>query len=234
MGRLTLVYDKEIWRASVVNGAIVLSKLDEVYPTQFDRDLGGPAVMHPEAAAAMSTMLQAAAEQGFPDLAVSLSYRTLAKQEEKWADFQAGGNLAARPGTSNHGWAVAADMRWGRLVTLAWLQANAPRYGFINDVASENWHYTYQEHRWNGDDVTEEQLRKLNEAEDRGRGEDAFWDAWSKKGGDPGPVDAERHPAYRKGWSNARKGAANPQPGTVTIPDDVVRAGDTIIVVKNP
>lgn len=229
-----MVYDKEAWRASVTNGAISRDKLAEVFPRQFDRDLGGPALMHPEAAAAMSTMLQRAEEVGFPDLAVSLSYRTLAKQQEKWANFQAGGNLAAVPGTSNHGWAVAADMRWGRLVTLAWLQANAPRYGFINDVPSENWHYTYQEHRWNGDTVTEDQLEKLNEANQRGNGEDAFWDAWTKKDGDPGPVDPARPPAFRKGWSNARKSASNPKPGSVTLPDDVVRAGDTLIVVKNP
>jgi hypothetical protein len=231
---VTLVYDKETWRASVQNGAIALAKLDEIYPMQFDRDLGGPALMHPEAASAMSTMLQAAAEQGFPDLAVSLSYRTLAKQEEKWADFQAGGNLAARPGTSNHGWAVACDMRWGRLVTLTWLQVNAPKYGFINDVPSENWHYTFQEGLWNGDDVTEEQLRKLNEAADRGRGEDAFWDAWLKNDGDPGPVGIDKPPAFRKGWSNTRKGALTPKPGTTHIPDDVLRGGDTVIVVKNP
>ena len=232
-----ILYDKEMWRASVSNGNIPRHLLREIFPMQFDRDLGGPAIMHPEAAAAMSTMLQAAAEKGFPDLAVSLSYRTFAKQEEKWANFQAGGNLAARPGTSNHGWAVAADMRWGRLVTLAWLQVNAPTYGFINDVPSENWHYTFQEGRWDGDDVTEAQLAKLNDADDRAKGDAAFRKRFAEKGSDPGGPPADKSPAWRDGWASARFPFRNidiPKPGTPTIPDDVLREGETVLIRKAP
>lgn len=157
-----IAYDKERWRSAVRNGQIPLHMLDEVYPTQYDRDLNGPARAHPEAAAAMSTMLQAAAEQGFPDLGIALSYRTLAMQEEKWDNYQNhGGNKAATPGTSNHGWAVAFDMNWGRWVTHEWLVNNARKYGFIFDVTGENWHITYQEGLWDGDDVTEAQLKML-------------------------------------------------------------------------
>lgn len=207
---MTLTYDKETWRASVQNGRISPVKLDAVYPTQWDRDLGGPALMHPEAAAAMSTMLQAAAEQGFPDLAVSLSYRTLEKQREKWEDFQNGGNLAATPGTSNHGWAVAADMRWGRLVTLQWLQKNAGKYGFVNDVPSENWHYTYQEHRWDGDTVTEGQLEMVKANDQFRRGILAYDQQIQAGKEDPKPADGKPE-EWMEGWRFARRAYTRPK-----------------------
>jgi len=165
-------YDKERWRSTVENGKIDRDLLREVevWPT-FDRDLGGPAIMHPEAAAAMGVMLRQAAEDGHGDLTISLSYRTFAKQLEKWSNFLGrdgvrgtsdDGNLAATPGTSNHGWAVSGDMGWGRGSSLAWLQANARGYGFVNDVPSENWHYTFQEGLWKGDDLTKDEKALLN------------------------------------------------------------------------
>lgn len=205
-----LAYDKEGWRSSVQNGKIAPFKLDKIYPEQFDRDLGGPALMHPEAAAAMSTLLQAAAEQGFGDLAVSLSYRTLAKQQEKWKDFQNGGNLAAIPGTSNHGWAVSCDMRWGRLVTLQWLQKNARKYGFVNDVPSENWHYTYQEGLWDGDDVTEGQLEMLKEASQFVRGAIAFDEKWTKENPNP-DTPKDKEPFWTKGFNIIKRAYNRPK-----------------------
>lgn len=59
---------------------------------------------------------------------------------------------AATPGTSNHGWGLAWDfairLETGGLIALptsavAWLRAHSGWYGFYNEVASENWHYTY-------------------------------------------------------------------------------------------
>jgi hypothetical protein len=118
--------------------------------------------MHPEAALAMGAMLRQAAEDGFGDLKVMYSYRTYAKQLEKWAKYQAGtGNLAARPGTSNHGWAVACDMGWSKAGSITWMRNNARRYGFVNDVPSENWHWTYQEHIWGGSELTEDEAKML-------------------------------------------------------------------------
>src|SRR3954463_2078862 len=39
------------------------------------------------------------------------SYRTFAGQQQFWDLYQSGrGNLAARPGTSNHGWGNAVDL----------------------------------------------------------------------------------------------------------------------------
>jgi len=159
---MTLAYDKEAWRASVQNGKIPASKLAEVWPEQYDRDLGGPALMHPEAALAMGAMLRQAWEDGWTDLRLVLSYRTYAKQLEKWAAYKAGtGNLAAVPGTSNHGWAVAGDMGWSRSGSQLWMRNNSRRYGFIFDVPSENWHITYQENMWGGSELTEDEKKLL-------------------------------------------------------------------------
>jgi hypothetical protein len=136
-----VVYDKDRWRASVSNGKIPASLLAQIEPRQHDPDLNGPAMMHPEAARAMSALLAAAPDE----LAVKYSYRTFAKQVEKWNDYKNGtGNLAAVPGTSNHGWAVAVDFTGLSTAALAWLKAHAKEYGYLNDVPSENWHYTYQ------------------------------------------------------------------------------------------
>lgn len=139
-----MTYDKAAWRGSVVNGRIPADKLAAIVPTQYDPDLDGPALMHPEAAAAMSALLAAARASGVTELKVKYSYRTFAKQQEKYDNYLNGGNLAAVPGTSNHGWAVAVDFTGLTTRALAWLRANAGEYGFLNDVPSENWHYTYQ------------------------------------------------------------------------------------------
>lgn len=206
-----LTYDKEAWRVSNTNGKISPAKLDPVYPEQYDRDLDGPALMHPEAAAAMSTMLQAAAEAGHPDLGIALSYRTYAMQLEKYDDFKNhGGNLAAAPGTSNHGWAVSADMNWGRAVTLAWLQRNARKYGFIADVSSENWHYTFQEGLWNGDDMTKDQLAMLRANDQFRRGVLAY-DAAIDRTKDP-QIPDDKSGDWVAGFKFARRAYNWPKP----------------------
>lgn len=139
-----MTYDKEQWRASVDNGQISPNRLAVIVPHQYDPDLEGPGMMHPEAAAAMGALLTQAEADGVTELSVKYSYRTIAKQWEKWRNYQAGGNLAAYPGTSNHGWAVAVDFTGLTPRALAWVKAHAGRYGFLADVSSENWHYTYQ------------------------------------------------------------------------------------------
>lgn len=70
------------------------------------------------------------------------SYRTYAEQEETWAIYQAGGNLAAVPGTSNHGWGLAIDCpnSWEQ----SWLSAHGAAYGFRKTEAfSEPWHWNF-------------------------------------------------------------------------------------------
>jgi hypothetical protein len=72
------------------------------------------------------------------------SYRTYADQEYFWQLYQSGrGNLAARPGTSNHGWGHAVD-----LAAPASMRPVIDRFGATygwrwGEARSENWHVTY-------------------------------------------------------------------------------------------
>lgn len=54
------------------------------------------------------------------------------------------GNLAAKPGTSNHGVGLALDLNSGGAGVYNWLKNNGHAYGFIRTVSSETWHW---EHR---------------------------------------------------------------------------------------
>jgi hypothetical protein len=70
-------------------------------------------------------------------------YRSLGMQSHYWGLYQSGrGNLAARPGTSNHGWGRAVDLAapWMR----TWIDRNGGRYGWRKTEAmSEWWHVNY-------------------------------------------------------------------------------------------
>lgn len=50
---------------------------------------------------------------------------------------------AAVPEESNHGWALALDVRSIPAKVVAWLIANAWRFGFSAEVQSEPWHWRY-------------------------------------------------------------------------------------------
>lgn len=50
---------------------------------------------------------------------------------------------AAVPEESNHGWAIALDIRSIPAKVVAWLVANAWRYGFSAEIQSEPWHWRY-------------------------------------------------------------------------------------------
>jgi peptidoglycan hydrolase-like protein with peptidoglycan-binding domain len=71
------------------------------------------------------------------------SYRTYDEQVEFWNLYISGrGNLAARPGTSNHGWGLAVDLaaEWMR----AWIDDHGGRFGWRKTEAwSEWWHVNY-------------------------------------------------------------------------------------------
>lgn len=86
------------------------------------------------------------------NLCLTDSYRTLSSQRSLKASKP---GLAAAPGTSNHGWALAVDMcggveRYGTARYL-WLRDSAPAYGWDNpDWArsggsgpNEPWHWEY-------------------------------------------------------------------------------------------
>lgn len=71
------------------------------------------------------------------------SYRPLDRQRYFWDLYQSGrGNLAAVPGTSNHGWGIAVDIpnSWEQ----AWMREHGTRYGWQKTEAfSEPWHWTF-------------------------------------------------------------------------------------------
>ena len=84
-------------------------------------------------------------------IAVSGGYRSLTEQQ---AVFAAKPNLAAVPGTSNHGWGLAVDLAGGidRFGTPQhrWLVANAPRFGWRHPgwarqggSRPEPWHFEF-------------------------------------------------------------------------------------------
>lgn len=106
-------------------------------------------------------LFQAAQSSGVT-LSANSSFRSMAKQEYLWNCYQTGscnnGNLAARPGTSNHQMGLAIDIDivpGGRDPTLTtcqanpgnypiyqWLATNASRFGIQATVNSECWHWS--------------------------------------------------------------------------------------------
>jgi LAS superfamily LD-carboxypeptidase LdcB len=91
--------------------------------------------------------MDAAARAAGLGLRVNSGYRTYAEQARLYDAYVHGrGNLAARPGTSTHGLGLSADIDVRDPHTLSWLRAHAATYGFVNDVPSESWHWTYRPH----------------------------------------------------------------------------------------
>ncbi|MFZ6992822.1 M15 family metallopeptidase [Curtobacterium sp. RRHDQ66] len=90
------------------------------------------------------------------NLPITEAYRNYARQQELrdyWCS-QGSCELAALPGSSNHGWALAIDVTIGRLdwnhPTYLWLKANAGKYGWEHPAGAEPggsypeaWHWEY-------------------------------------------------------------------------------------------
>lgn len=117
---------------------------------QIPSDALAPLSNHPghrlwaPAATAFDRMTADAAAQGVT-IGITDSYRTLSAQErlvEEKGLYRQGG-LAATPGTSNHGWGVATDLDLDDRAQ-AWMRDNGWRYGFVEDVPREPWHWTYR------------------------------------------------------------------------------------------
>jgi zinc D-Ala-D-Ala carboxypeptidase len=96
-------------------------------------------------AASGFTQMVAAARRDGVTIGVNDSYRDFAGQEKvaREKGLYSRGGLAAAPGTSTHGWGVSVDLE---LDTRAqgWMRENGARYGFVEDVAREPWHWTYR------------------------------------------------------------------------------------------
>lgn len=93
--------------------------------------------------------MRAAAQAAGVKLKLNSGFRTWAEQAALYAKYLAKtGNLAAKPGFSNHQSGTAVDIEVGNSFTspvYRWLEANAARYGFVNTGKSfsqpEPWHW---------------------------------------------------------------------------------------------
>jgi len=200
------------WMAKTDNGKIPLSQLAIIQPEMYDADLGGPCRMWPEAAAAMSAMIEASRQDGC-FFTVKYSYRTYAKQVEKWINYLNGGTLAARPGTSNHGDAITGDLTNLDQIDIIWLDRNGPKFGYYADVPGEIWHRTYygrfDADKWQGGE--DMNLDLYVEGEEKYRERYKRLQEEGKADPDPGPPPEDREKFFKKGWSSARAGMNNPK-----------------------
>lgn len=97
-------------------------------------------------ASAYARMQKAAAAAGVHIRVVS-GFRTMSQQKYLYNCYLTkscnGGNLAAKPGYSNHQSGHALDLNARDPAVGAWLRAHAHEYGFRNTIASEPWHWEY-------------------------------------------------------------------------------------------
>eukprot|EP00753_Platysulcus_tardus_P018956 PLAT7034.4.p2 GENE.PLAT7034.4~~PLAT7034.4.p2 ORF type:complete len:482 (+),score=190.44 PLAT7034.4:69-1514(+) len=83
-------------------------------------------------------------------LTINSGFRTMAQQEYLYNCYRTkrcnNGNLAARPGYSNHQNGIALDLSTGGAsgAPYRFLKSSASRYGFVRTVGSEIWHWEYR------------------------------------------------------------------------------------------
>jgi D-alanyl-D-alanine carboxypeptidase len=96
-------------------------------------------------AASSLTSLMADAKKDGVTIGITDSYRPYDEQVDlaKRKGLYSQGGLAAKPGTSEHGWGMAADLDLDSKGQ-AWMRQNAARYGFVNNVSRESWHWAYK------------------------------------------------------------------------------------------
>jgi hypothetical protein len=96
------------------------------------------------AAERFTAMVEAARKDGV-QIGVTDSYRSYGEQVDlaRRKGLYSQGGLAAKPGTSDHGWGLALDLDLGGKAQ-AWMRKNAGDYGFRENVPREPWHWTFQ------------------------------------------------------------------------------------------
>ena len=149
-------------------------------------------------AMAFKAMAKAARRAGV-ELAIRSGFRTHAKQTRLYRQYRRGeGNLAARPGYSQHENGRALDLVITREKTYSWLIAHANQFGFHRTVHGEPWHWEYL---GGGDQTTVER---------------GVWSAPAVAR----PDDRGEHPCTRD-WGYARPPVAQPaEPAEPTEPTE--------------
>ena len=96
------------------------------------------------AAESLNRMIEDAKRDGVT-IGITDSYRPYAEQVDlaRRKGLYSQGGLAAKPGTSEHGWGMATDLDLNGKA-LAWMRKNAGNYGFVENVARESWHWAYR------------------------------------------------------------------------------------------
>ncbi len=109
--------------------------------------VGNGKYMQADAAKNFVAMQKAAKAAGI-NLGATSGFRTMAEQQALYQKHLNGtGNLAARPGYSNHQNGISMDIGGINSYSTkayAWMKANAANFGFVNDVKGEYWHWTYK------------------------------------------------------------------------------------------
>jgi D-alanyl-D-alanine carboxypeptidase len=118
------------------NGKIPASALEQVGATR--HKLWAPA-------AESLTRMMSDAENAGVHIGITDSYRPYAEQVDlaRRKGLYSQGGLAAKPGTSEHGWGMAADLDLDAKA-LAWVRDNASNYGFYNTASRESWHWGFK------------------------------------------------------------------------------------------
>jgi hypothetical protein len=130
------------------NGRIPLDELSIIdYPGVVAYSYPGALArvyMRPDAARDLLAWLKAFRSHFGTYLRVNEGYRNLDGQNYWWDYYGHNPDLAAVPGTSNHGWGAAIDFVQGDMTSanLAWLRSTCASYGFAV-YANENWHFNY-------------------------------------------------------------------------------------------
>jgi D-alanyl-D-alanine carboxypeptidase len=122
--------------AAYGNGKIPASALERVGDT--NHKLWAPA-------AESLTRMMADAKKDGVQIGITDSYRPYSEQVDlaKRKGLYSQGGLAAKPGTSEHGWGMAADLDLNSKA-LSWMRANAGKYGFDENTPRESWHWAYK------------------------------------------------------------------------------------------
>lgn len=109
--------------------------------------VGNNQVMRTDAASAFNQMRRDALTDGVT-LTARSGFRTNEEQATLYRKYLNGtGNKAAKPGYSNHQGGISVDvMNAGTYTTptYRWMRDNASRFGFVNDVRGEPWHWTFR------------------------------------------------------------------------------------------
>ena len=96
------------------------------------------------AAQSLENMIAAAKKDGVT-IGITDSYRSYDEQVDvaRRKGLYSQGGLAAKPGTSAHGWGMATDLDLNSKA-LTWMRKHASEYGFEEDTPREPWHWGFK------------------------------------------------------------------------------------------